>query len=68
MTRKILVMRLAPRQRIAPTNSVLMFFQVGRVKRGANAAKTDIISDVIAGQVLVPYCFQRTARYSFSQL
>jgi hypothetical protein len=29
-----------------------MFFQVGRVKRGANAAKTDIISCVITGKSL----------------
>ena len=29
-----------------------MFFQVGRVKRGVNTAKTDIISGVIAGKSL----------------
>ena len=39
MTRKIRVMRLAPRQRIAPTNNVLMFFHVGRVKRGENVTE-----------------------------
>jgi hypothetical protein len=53
----MLVIRLAPRQRIAPINSVFMFFHVGRVNSGANAVKADIISGVIASQVPVPYCF-----------
>jgi len=35
-----------------------MFFQVGRVKRGANAVKTDIISGVIAGQSLYLIVFR----------
>ena len=48
----MLVIRRAPRQRIAPIINVLMFFQVGRVKRGANVAKTDMISGVIAGKSL----------------
>ena len=48
----MLVMRLAPRQRIAPMNSVLRFFHVGRVNSGENTAKTDIISGVIIGNSL----------------
>lgn len=53
----MLVMRLAPRQRMAPINSVFMFFQVGRVKTGANADKTHIISGVIAGKSLYRIVF-----------
>jgi len=48
----MLVMRLAPRQRIAPMSSVFIFFDVGRVNSGANAAKADMISGVIAGKSL----------------
>ena len=48
----MLVMRLAPRQRIAPISSVFMFFHVGLVNSAANAAKADIISGVISGKSL----------------
>ena len=68
MTRKMLVIRLAPRQRMAPINNVFMFFQVGRVKRGANAVKTDIISGVIAGQSLYLIVFRELQDTRFSAL
>jgi hypothetical protein len=42
---------------MAPIKSVFMFFQVGRVKIGANAVKTDIISGVIASNSLYRMVF-----------
>lgn len=57
ITRKILVIRFAPRQRIEPIKSVFILFHVGRVNKGAKTAKTDIISFVIVGELHVLYCF-----------
>jgi hypothetical protein len=36
---------------MAPMKSVLILFQVGRVNKGAKAAKTDIVSGVIVEQL-----------------
>jgi hypothetical protein len=52
MTRKILVIRRGPRQRIAPVNKICKFFHVGFVKSDAKAANTDTITPV---NIVTPY-------------